>query len=128
MDLADYVAGRIRELRTAGDGGKGISQEAMAKAVKTTANTISRWETGFYRPSLEDLDRLARFFRVSIVEFFPKETLPEDEPLCALLRAAKGLKEQDIEELRRYAEFKRARSVYEPSSRRKAGRVQHRVP
>jgi hypothetical protein len=34
-----------------------VSQEALAKALGTTSNTISRWETAVYKPSVEDLDR-----------------------------------------------------------------------
>jgi transcriptional regulator with XRE-family HTH domain len=110
MDLFEYVGGRIRELRTRYGGGKGLSQEALAKELHVVPNTISRWETATYRPSLADLQRLAQFFGVSILEFFPREEeTPEDERLAALLRAAKQLKPQDQEELRRYAEFRRAR-------------------
>ena len=50
-----------------------MSQEALAREVKVAANTISRWETCTYRPSLEDLERLARFFEVSITTFFPPD-------------------------------------------------------
>ena len=64
MELTRYVAERIRELRT-NYGGEGISQEALAKEIKIAANTVSRWETGAYRPSIEDLDLLSRFFGVS---------------------------------------------------------------
>ena len=34
--------------------------------MKTTANTISRWETATYKPSISDLERLAQFFGVPI--------------------------------------------------------------
>jgi len=121
MDLARYVGDQIRELRQRHAGGQGMSQEALATALGTTANTISRWETGTYRPSLEDLDALSRFFGVSILTFFPQEEAQADEKIAALLRAAKQLPEEDIEELRRYAEFRRARHVY-PDGRPAAGR------
>lgn len=109
MDLTRYVGERIRELRSR-HGGAGISQEALAKALETAANTVSRWETGTYRPSLEDLDALARYFGVSILEFFPKEETPAESKVSALLRAARDLPEEDIEELQKYAEFRRARA------------------
>jgi transcriptional regulator with XRE-family HTH domain len=77
-------------------------------------NTISRWETATYRPTIEDLEKLARFFGKSILEFFPRENVrtERDEKIDALLRTAKQLKDADVEELRRYAEFRRARHVY----------------
>ncbi len=122
MDLAEYIAMRIRDLRQ-GYGGEGISQEALAKAVGTTANTISRWETGTYKPSIEDLEKLAKFFGVSILSFFPQEEEQQaDDQVKALLRAAKQLKPEDIDELRRYAEFRKARSLYEQGKRPRVGR------
>ena len=60
MDLSKHIAIRIRDLRE-GFGGEGISQEALAKRVGTTANTISRWETSTYKPSIADLEKLSRF-------------------------------------------------------------------
>jgi transcriptional regulator with XRE-family HTH domain len=122
MNLLQYIAGRIRDLRTNFGGGEGISQEVLAKNLKVTANTISRWETGTYRPTIEDLEKLARFFGVSILEFFPPDETPHDDRVAALLRAAKQLSDSDLEELHRYAEFRRARSLYARGSRPAAGR------
>jgi transcriptional regulator with XRE-family HTH domain len=48
-DIYDQIGSKIRELRTTLKG-KGISQEELARAVKTTANTVSRWETATYKP------------------------------------------------------------------------------
>lgn len=121
MDLARYIADRIRELRTT-YGGEGISQDALAKEIKTAANTVSRWETGTYRPGIEDLDVLSRFFGVSILEFFPKEEQPQNEKVSALLRAARDLPEDDIDELQKYAEFRKARAMMKKSGSKKAGR------
>lgn len=122
MDLSQYVGERIRQLRTQ-HGGTGISQETLAKAVNTTANTVSRWETGTYRPSLEDLDVLSRFFGVSILEFFPKEETAVEAKVTALLRAARDLPEEDIDELQKYAEYRRARAMMKGATgKKKAGR------
>ena len=75
---------------------------------------MSRWETGTYRPTIDDLEKLARFFGKSIMDFFPKEEVQteRDEKIDALLRTAKQLNDEDVEELRRYAEYRRARQVY----------------
>jgi transcriptional regulator with XRE-family HTH domain len=119
-DLAVYVAGRIRELREHYDSGRGLSQQALGKAVGTTANTISRWETATYKPSIEDLEQLSRFFGVKLSAFFPAEPESEgDERLGALLRAAKQLEAADLEELQRYAEFRKARRLYSGSRPRR---------
>jgi transcriptional regulator with XRE-family HTH domain len=123
LELTRYVGERIRQLRNQHGGGSGISQEALANALHTAANTISRWETGAYKPSLHDLDALSRFFGVSILEFFPREDVPAESKVSALLRAARDLPDDDIDELRKYAEFRRARAMLgDNSGKRKGGR------
>ena len=124
MDLHDHIAAKIKDLRVNYNSGEGLSQESLATHVNVSANTISRWETGMYRPSTTDLERLSRFFGVPINSFFPSEMVgeEEDENLKALLRAARQLHPADLEELRKYAEFRRARSIYQGKSRPKSGR------
>ena len=116
MNLFEHVGTRIRDLRTK-YGSRGLSQEALAKELKVAANTISRWETAVYRPTLEDLEKLSRFFGVSIMEFFPTEDESKNDEVAALLRVAKQLAPEDVAELRRYAEFRRARHVYRGGAR-----------
>ena len=124
MEVLDYLAARIRELRVSYNSGEGLSQESLATHLKVAPNTISRWETGIYRPRVTDLERMSRFFGVSINSFFPSELVDEneDENLKALLRTAKQLHPADVEELRKYAEFRRARGIYQGKSRPKPGR------
>jgi transcriptional regulator with XRE-family HTH domain len=122
MDLLDYVADQIKELRTNYNSGEGLSQEALANHLKVAANTISRWETRVYRPSLEDLEKLARFFGVSIMSFFPAEADVDNDSMAALLRTARQLHPVDLEELVKYAEFRRARRIYKGKSRPRSGR------
>ena len=124
MDLLDHIAARIRELRVSYNSGEGLSQEALATHLKVAPNTISRWETGTYRPSFKDVERISRFFGVSIMSFLPSEMIDaeEDENLKALLRTARQLHPADLEELRKYAEFRRARGIYEGKTRPKPGR------
>jgi transcriptional regulator with XRE-family HTH domain len=58
----------------------------LARAVKTTANTVSRWETAACKPSIADLEMLARFFGVPIAVFFPEaHRRPERTRLSAQL-------------------------------------------
>jgi transcriptional regulator with XRE-family HTH domain len=124
MDLLDHVAARIKDLRVSYNSGEGLSQDALAGHLKVAPNTISRWETGTYRPSLKDLERISRFFGVSMMSFFPEDMVDddEDENLKALLRTARQLHPADIEELRKYAEFRRARGIYQGKTRPRAGR------
>ncbi len=124
MDLLDHVAARIKDLRVNYNSGEGLSQEALAAHLKVASNTISRWETGTYRPSLKDLERISRFFGVSMMSFFPEDMIDddEDENLKALLRTARQLHPSDVEELRKYAEFRKARGIYQGKTRPRAGR------
>ena len=124
MDLLDHVAARIKDLRVNYNSGEGLSQESLATHLKVAANTISRWETGMYRPGLKDLEKLSRFFGVSMMSFIPSELVgeDEDEELKALLRTARQLHPADLEELRKYAEFRRARGIYQGKTRPQPGR------
>jgi transcriptional regulator with XRE-family HTH domain len=124
MDLLDHVAARIKELRVTYNNGEGLSQESLAIHLKVAPNTISRWETGTYRPSLKDVERISRFFGVSIMSFVPLELIDQEEDgnLKALLRTARQLHPADLEELRKYAEFRRARAIYEGKTRPRPGR------
>jgi transcriptional regulator with XRE-family HTH domain len=124
MDLLDHIAAKIKDLRVNYNSGEGLSQESLATHLKVAANTISRWETGTYRPSVKDLEQISRFFGVSINSFFPSQMAgdDEDENLKALLRTARQLHPADLEELRKYAEFRKARSIYQGKTRPQPGR------
>jgi len=110
MSLYAKVGDRIRELRQAYAGNTGISQEDLGKALKVTANTVSRWETAAYKPSLNDLEKVARFFKIRIQELLPADQQKDAEPLLGLLRTLRQLHPDDVEELKRYADFRRMRS------------------
>ena len=124
MNLLDHIAATIRDLRVNYNSGEGLSQESLAKQLKVAPNTISRWETGTYCPSVTDVERIARFFGVSMMAFMPPEMIDAegDENLKALLRTARQLHPADLEELQKYAEFRRARGIYQGKTRPKAGR------
>ncbi len=114
-DIYRAIGEKIRELRTQ-YGGQGISQEALAQKVGTTPNTISRWETAAYKPSIADLERLALFFAVPITVFFPG--MDAGVRLQALLSATGDLDDDDLDELTRYAQFRKARKALKQSKRR----------
>lgn len=105
-DIYEQIGNQIRELRTTLRG-KGISQAELARVAKTTANTVSRWETATYKPSVADLEKLAQFFGVPITTFFPQEQ-PKSRT-NALLSATADLEEDDLKEVTLYALFRRAR-------------------
>ncbi len=114
-DLYTYIGQKIRELRE-NYGAKGASQEEVAKAVGTTANTVSRWESATYKPSVRDLYKLSRFFGVSIAVFIPEM---EDTQLQALMSATGDLRPDELEELIEYARFRKARRKLKNVGKRK---------
>jgi transcriptional regulator with XRE-family HTH domain len=98
------IAEKIKELRVSRPG---LSQERLAEAIGTAPNTISRWETATYKPSIGDLEKLSRYFKVPITFFFPH--VETDAKAQALLSATGDLDEEDVDEIVRYANFRRAR-------------------
>jgi transcriptional regulator with XRE-family HTH domain len=102
--LYKAIGEKIRTLRTSRPD---LSQEKLAAALKTTANTVSRWETAAYKPSIADLENISRYFQVPITFFFPEITT--DPKLQVLLSATGDLDEDDLEEIVRYAQFRQAR-------------------
>jgi transcriptional regulator with XRE-family HTH domain len=118
--LYNYIGEKIQHLRINWPGGK-LSQEGLAEKLNIAGNTVSRWETGTYKPTAEDLDKLARFFEVSITTFFPK-LQHDDERVSALTSATGGLDKSDFEEVLRYAEFRKARKALEAAKRPRAKR------
>jgi transcriptional regulator with XRE-family HTH domain len=115
MDIYKQIGEKIRELRTHYHG-EGISQDALAAALKKTPNTISRWETATYKPSVSDLERVARFFGVTMSVFFPK--IEGATKVQALLSATGDLDDDDLDEVTRYALFRKARKELDKAKRK----------
>jgi transcriptional regulator with XRE-family HTH domain len=107
-DIYEEIGKRIRDFR-ATVGGRGISQEDLAQAVGTTANTISRWETATYKPAISDLEKLARYFGVPVTAFFREPNLRSRTN--ALLSATASLDDADLDEVRLYALFRKSRRL-----------------
>ena len=89
FEIYRIVGEKIRDLRTH-HRGKGISQEQLAIELKITGSEHdcehnSRWETAMYKSSVEDPEKLARFFGVLISVFFPQ--IEPSEQVRALLSA-----------------------------------------
>jgi transcriptional regulator with XRE-family HTH domain len=119
-NIYNHIGETIQKLRTNWPEGK-LSQEGLAERIGTVANTVSRWETGTYKPTAEDLDKLARFFKVSITVFFPN-LQHDDKRIAALTSATGGLDNEDFEEVVRYAEFRKARQALDKAKRSKTKR------
>ena len=60
--MMEYNFGKIlRELRNE----KGIGQAELGKVLNVANNTISSWERGNSEPTIEQLRKIAKFFKVS---------------------------------------------------------------
>lgn len=119
-DLYQFIGNRIRKLRVERPEGA-LSQEALARELEISPNTVSRWETGTYKPTPEDLDKLARYFKVPITIFFP-DLQADNARVQALTSATGGLGDKDFEEVIRYAEFRKARLALENAKSKKGKR------
>jgi transcriptional regulator with XRE-family HTH domain len=113
-ELYEHIAAEIKRLRLS----EKWSQEKLAELMDEPANTISRWETATYRPSAEQLEKLATLFEESITVFFPGMERDVGVPQ-ALLSATRGLKPTELDAVVQYAEFTRARSVLKKAGRTK---------
>jgi transcriptional regulator with XRE-family HTH domain len=103
-DICRVIAEKIRGLRSQYRG-NGINQDELAAALKTTANTISRWETAIYKPPVADLERMARFFGVPITVFFPQ--IETSDEVTALLSATGDLSRDDLKNSRATPSFEK---------------------
>lgn len=84
----------------------GLKQEQLGNAIGETVFTISRWENGSRKPKIEDLERLASFFKVDITSFFaPDNDQPQDSSIRILNRLSENgkLSEEDSLKLLHYA-------------------------
>lgn len=104
MGLYAEIAQRLRSERER----QRLSQGELARRLGVASNTVSRWETGTYKPKLEDLDKVARELGLGVGDLIPQNRRQPAEPLGRLLRLAESLSEEDLAELERFAEFRRA--------------------
>ena len=111
-DMYQVIGEKIRELRGA------MSQEALAIDLEIKPNKLSRWETGTYKPTAVDLDKLARYFNVPITVFFPGQ-IEETGRISALASATGGLEDEDFDEVLRYAQFRKAQIALQKAKKSK---------
>ncbi|TGM66166.1 XRE family transcriptional regulator [Leptospira meyeri] len=123
MDIYAYIAKKIAFLRENFNGGLGISQSELARRINEKPNTISRWETGDYKPRIEDLYNISKFFSVPISIFFPEEKVSLDNEICLLIQNNEILDEKDLLDIKNFINFriasKKAYSVLKPGRKRR---------
>lgn len=101
---------RLKELR--GE----ISQEKIAQKLGISQRAYSNYETGTREPDIETMIKLADYFGVTIDYLFgrsdePNTSLKVPEEYknlsVAFYEGAKGLSQDDIDDVIRYMEFKK---------------------
>lgn len=100
---AEALADRLRAERQY----IGLSQAEVGEALGIPRAAVSALETGRRRVSGLELKRLAALFATSVDHLLGQET-PTDETTDALFRTAKGLTDEDRQQVLRFAEFLKA--------------------
>jgi transcriptional regulator with XRE-family HTH domain len=97
---------RLREAREY----VGLSQEAVANALKIPRPSVSAMESGKRKVSMIELQQLARLYKRPYAYFLGEEDeawQEADATFKALFRATRGLSERDREQVVRFADFLR---------------------
>jgi len=104
------IGARIRELRYSAKG-RTISQSQLARGLGVKPNTVSRWESGEYRPTAMDLQAIARFLDVPVGRLFLED---EDRSLTGRInKGLRDLSEKDLLEMLMFIKIRGELNSYE---------------
>ncbi|WP_239256915.1 helix-turn-helix transcriptional regulator [Listeria ilorinensis] len=106
MELNKFVGNKIREYREE----FGISQETLAARLKTTRQTISRYETGERKANQDVLYQLAQIFNKQIDAFFPPRSTDDsknDRLMTIAAHLDDDVTDEEMREILNYIEFKK---------------------
>ena len=68
MNLSEYVSTELRQLRAE----KNLKLKEVAEYVDIDSSTISRYEQSKTKITLEELEKLLKYYDVSLKEFFER--------------------------------------------------------
>lgn len=96
----------------------GLSQDEVAKYLGIPRTALSHIESGQRRIDALELKKMAQLYKRPVVHFTGESQSDAGMPadVAHLARAAAGLSKDDRRELRRFAEYLRARAESEESS------------
>lgn len=95
------LARRLREAREY----VGLSQEEVAFALAISRPAVGNIEAGSRKVEAIELDKLSALYGRTVNFFLAGEVQSDDRHVAFLARATKGLSEQDMDELARFATF-----------------------
>jgi transcriptional regulator with XRE-family HTH domain len=107
VSIYDSISRRLKAERE----GRNLSQQELASKLGVAPNTVSRWETGTYKPRLDDLNKIAATLDLDIGALIPKNSSSSEASLQRLIDIASMLDPKEIEDVERFAEFRRAQSL-----------------
>jgi transcriptional regulator with XRE-family HTH domain len=104
------IGARIRELRYSAKE-RTISQSQLARGLGVKPNTVSRWESGEYRPTAMDLQAIARLLDVPVGRLFLED---EDRSLTGRInQGLRDLSEKDLLEMLMFIKIRGELNGYE---------------
>ena len=86
---------KIKELRIE----KGLNQEDVAKGISVGKNTYLAYEKGTQSPKLETIEKIAKFYGVTVTEIISEENVSTSNKLKAKLAMIEELGEKEKESL-----------------------------
>ena len=95
------LARRLREAREY----VGMSQEEVAFALAISRPAVGNIEAGIRKVEAIELDKLSALYGRTVNFFLAGEVQSDNTRVAFLARATKGLSEQDLDELARFATF-----------------------
>ncbi len=99
------IGERLRELRKS----QHKTQQTVADAINIKRSTLSNYEIGRRRPSLDELKALAQYYNVSL-DFFG--VAPSDDLADIIARASKIFKSDDIPDTKKDALYMQLAQLY----------------
>lgn len=97
---------------------KGMSQDILAEKLNVSKSTVSLYEAGMRKPTLDRLSQIAKILETSINEFLALDQPSRDKDLEQALRA-EDISNDDIQRIKNYIEFVKDASKTEPHKSKK---------
>ncbi|TGK12841.1 helix-turn-helix domain-containing protein [Leptospira stimsonii] len=114
--IGAFIAEKIKTVRVNSCGGHGLPQRSFGRILGEKANTISRWETGEYKPSAVDLIKICFLLNIPASEFCPDYDPSPGKPRFLIPPILTEEDKAEVENFIRFKEWQRT------PARKKSGR------
>ncbi len=103
-ELTQYIANQIKSMREF----RKMSQQELADKLKTTKQTVSRYENGQRKANQDVLFDLSRIFGCNINDFFPKNQTNDKQIETIAAHIDDDVTDEEMEEILAYIEMKKS--------------------